>query len=140
MTIINLIGRKCAPFTGEDLRYLSWSDPVRIHFSECPQLAWKSYGYSSVRESVTSPRTGTRTRIPDLWGRRTWPAHIGTVCGGTRNMMHTRIHTHFISRTHAHTANARHQFTAQFSCLRFRRCSIFTSDYRTISDPAVIFF
>lgn len=135
MTIINLIARKSSCFINQRVSDIPidfiWShDYARDREFTLASVLISLGKAAGIRERVTSPRTGTRTRIPDLRGRRTWPAYIGTVCGGTRNTIHTRARTHtqcISADTCTHRYGARHQFMAQLSRLRFRRCSIFMS-------------
>lgn len=76
---------------------------------------------------IREPRRGREpgpTSIPDLRGRRTWPAHIGTVCGeNTQRTMHTRNNTHIYIYIFARVALVRHQFTGATPAFR---CSVFS--------------
>jgi len=106
MTIINLIARKSCSI------YWRVSDtPVNLIRSAIVRgcestlasilgLPVKAAGIL-VSKHVTSPRTGTRTRIPDLQDRR-WSAHVTRAYRyrmqqNTQHTMHTRVHTRCIS-------------------------------------------
>ena len=106
MTIINLIARKSCSI------YWRVSDtPVNLIRSAivrgCESTLASILGLPVkaasilVSKHVTSPRTGTRTRIPDLQGRR-WSAHVTRAYRyrmqqNTQHTMHTRVHPRCIS-------------------------------------------